>query len=148
MLSGVTHPHTQSVHHLYRENHGVLDCVAAVHSSCVQVYACVINFVWICFMVCLCTCTVCINILSVSLSILTHTMCLCTKCLFYVCIKRVCVCVLNACSVYMLCVYFKLPIWCCYVVLLSQLSNSSNKPVVCCLIHTYTHIHRYVHTGA
>lgn len=48
----------------------------------------------------------------------------------------------------MQCVYFSLPIWCCYAVLNSQLSNSSNKPVVCCLIHTHTYIHRYVHTGA
>ena len=69
----------------------------------------------------------------------------------------VCVCVLYAC-VYMQCVYSSLPIWCCYAVLHSQLSNSSNKPVVCCLIHTHiytqicthwrmnTHTHTHTHT--
>lgn len=39
------------------------------------------------------------------------------------------------------CVYLKLPIWSFYAVLLSQHSNSSNKPVVA---HTDTHTHEHI----
>lgn len=83
------------------------------------------------------TCIVCIVICSVNPSVLMLPVYLSTKSLFYACVKCAHVCFV---CVYCVHVYFQLPIWCCYVVLYSLLSNSSNKPVVCCIVHTCTHI--------
>lgn len=103
MLSGVTHPHSHSVHHLPGESWGSGLCGSCAFQLCASVCLCNQFCLDVFHGLFMHMCTVCINILSVNLSILTHTMCLCTKCLFYVCIKSVCVCVLYACSVYMLC---------------------------------------------
>lgn len=95
---------------IHRQHHRALECVAAVHASCAQVYMCVINlFAYISKSVYAHVCIVCINIPSVNLSALMCTMCLCTKCVLflYVCCMHVfwcvCVCMCIVC-LYMQCV--------------------------------------------
>lgn len=41
----------------------------------------------------------------------------------------------------------RLPIWRCYAVLLSQLSNGFNKLVVCCSVHAHTHTKLHTRHG-
>ena len=111
-------------------------CVAAVHASCVQVYACVINlFAYISKSVYALVCIVGINIPSVSLSALIYTMCLCVKCV-HVCMPSVCV-------------YYETTSSCpSGAAMLCRSASSLIAPISLWFAASYTHTYRVMYTLA
>lgn len=131
MLFCVVLPHPHAVHHSLGASRQ--SAWQAQRASCAQVHACAINlFAYISKSVYAHVCIVGINIPSVILSALIRTMCLRKSA--HVCIK---------------CVFSESTPSCpSGAAMLSRSAsslNSSNKPVVCCFVHTY--VHSYVHIG-
>lgn len=125
---------------IHREHQGALECVPAVHSSCVQVYSCVIQLFAYASQP-LYTRALYVNIPSVSLSTLCPT----------------CACGLNVCAVCMKCVFCMQVVCTCNV---SSSSCPSGAAMWCCSASSliapislwfavsYSHTHTQMYTLA